>query len=78
LPDGDAALKFAAAISAAGNARTTTVRGWTAEEFSKLAAEAPSAQLQGSAQFTKRRRSAANLLTKEARRIAVNFAKRRS
>jgi uncharacterized protein with GYD domain len=42
LPDGDAAVKFAAAISAAGNARTTTVRGWTAEEFSKLAAEAPS------------------------------------
>jgi len=42
MPDGEAMVKFAAAISAAGNARTTTVRGFTPEEFGKLAAEAPS------------------------------------
>ena len=42
LPDGEAVAKFAAAISAAGNARTTTVRGFSPEEFAKLAAEAPS------------------------------------
>jgi len=42
LPDGEAVAKFAAAISAAGNARTTTVRGFSLEEFAKLAAEAPS------------------------------------
>ena len=34
-------IKFASAISATGNARTTTVRGYTPDEFSKLAAEAP-------------------------------------
>jgi uncharacterized protein with GYD domain len=42
LPDGEAVVKFAAAISAVGNARTTTVRGFSTEEFAKLAAEAPS------------------------------------
>jgi uncharacterized protein with GYD domain len=43
MPNGEAMAKFAAAISAAGNARTTTVRAYSAEEFAKLAAEAPSA-----------------------------------
>ncbi len=43
MPNGDAMAKFAAAISAAGNARTTTVRAYAPEEFAKLAAEAPSA-----------------------------------
>jgi uncharacterized protein with GYD domain len=38
FPDGDAMAKFAAAISAAGNARTTTVRAFKPEEFAKLAA----------------------------------------
>jgi uncharacterized protein with GYD domain len=41
MPNGEAMLKFASAISATGNARTTTVRGYTPDEFSKLAAEAP-------------------------------------
>jgi hypothetical protein len=34
-------VKFASAISGSGNARTTTVRGYTPDEFSKLAAAAP-------------------------------------
>jgi uncharacterized protein with GYD domain len=42
MPNGDAVVKFAAAVSAAGNARTTTVRAYAIEEFAKLAAEAPS------------------------------------
>jgi uncharacterized protein with GYD domain len=41
LPNGEAMMKFASAISAMGNARTTTARAYTPEEFSKLAAEAP-------------------------------------
>ena len=41
MPDGEAMVKFASAISATGNARTTTVRGYTPDEFGKLAAEAP-------------------------------------
>ena len=41
MPNGEAMVKFAAAISATGNVRTTTVRGYTPDEFSKLAAEAP-------------------------------------
>lgn len=41
MPDGEAMVKFASAISGSGNARTTTLRGYTADEFSKLAAEAP-------------------------------------
>jgi uncharacterized protein with GYD domain len=41
MPDGDAMVKFASALSGSGNVRTTTVRAFTAEEFSKLAAEAP-------------------------------------
>ena len=42
MPNGETMLKYASAISASGNARTTTVRGYTPEEFSKLVAEAPS------------------------------------
>jgi uncharacterized protein with GYD domain len=41
MPNGETMLKYVAAIGASGNARTTTVRGYTPEEFSKLAAEAP-------------------------------------
>ena len=41
MPNGEAMVKFASAISATGNARTTTVRAYTTDEFSKLAAEAP-------------------------------------
>jgi uncharacterized protein with GYD domain len=36
MPNGEAMLKFASAVSATGNARTTTVRGYTPDEFSKL------------------------------------------
>jgi uncharacterized protein with GYD domain len=36
-----AMTKFASAIFGSGNARTTTVRAYTPDEFSKLAAEAP-------------------------------------
>ena len=39
--NGEAMVKFTSAISGSGNARTTTVRGYTPDEFSKLAAEAP-------------------------------------
>jgi uncharacterized protein with GYD domain len=42
MPNGETMSKYIAAIGATGNARTTTVRGYTPEEFSKLAAEAPS------------------------------------
>jgi uncharacterized protein with GYD domain len=38
MPNGEAMIKFASAI---GNARTTTVRAYTPDEFSKLAADAP-------------------------------------
>ena len=41
MPNGEAMVKFASAVSASGNARTTTVRAYTPDEFSKLAAEAP-------------------------------------
>jgi len=41
MPNGEAMVKFASAISATGNARTTTVRAFTPDEFSKLATEAP-------------------------------------
>ena len=41
MPNGEAMVKFASAISGSGNARTTTVRGYTPDEFSKLTAEAP-------------------------------------
>ena len=41
MPNGEAMVKFASAISASGNVRTTTVRAYTPDEFGKLAAEAP-------------------------------------
>ena len=41
MPNGEAMVKFASAISGSGNARTTTVRGYTPDEFSKIAVEAP-------------------------------------
>jgi uncharacterized protein with GYD domain len=41
MPNGEAMIKFASAIFSSGNARTTTVRAYTPDEFSKLAAEAP-------------------------------------
>jgi uncharacterized protein with GYD domain len=41
MPNGEAMTKFACAISGSGNARTTTVRGYSPDEFSKLAAGAP-------------------------------------
>lgn len=40
MPNGDAMTKFAIWLSSQGNARTTTVRAFTPEEFGKLAAEA--------------------------------------
>src|ERR1700730_9506948 len=36
MPNGEAMAKFASAISGSGNARTTTVRGYTPDEFSNL------------------------------------------
>ena len=42
MPNGEAMIKYVAGIAASGNARTTTVRGYTPEEFSKLTADAPS------------------------------------
>ena len=42
MPNGEAMLKLAAALSASGNTRTTTVRGYSPEEFSKLVGEIPS------------------------------------
>ena len=36
MPNGEAMVKFASAVSASGDARTTTVRGYTPDEFSKL------------------------------------------
>ena len=42
MPSGDAMVKFATALSAAGNVRTTTVRAYAPEEFAKLVADAPS------------------------------------
>jgi uncharacterized protein with GYD domain len=41
MPNGEAMVKFASAVSASGNVRTTTVRAYTPDEFSKLASEAP-------------------------------------
>jgi len=41
MPNGEAMIKFASAVSASGIARTTTVRAYTPDEFSKLAADAP-------------------------------------
>ncbi len=41
MPSGDAMTKLAIALTSRGNVRTTTVRAFSAEEFGKLAAEAP-------------------------------------
>jgi uncharacterized protein with GYD domain len=41
MPNGEAMAKFASAISGSENARTTTVRAYPPDEFSKLAGEAP-------------------------------------
>ena len=41
MPNGEVMIKFVSAISGSGNARTTTVRAYTPDEFSKLAADAP-------------------------------------
>jgi uncharacterized protein with GYD domain len=41
MPNGDAMAKLASAIAGSGNARTTTVRAYTPDEFSKLVADAP-------------------------------------
>ena len=40
-PSYDAMTKLAVALTSRGNARTTTVRAFSPEEFGKLAAEAP-------------------------------------
>lgn len=41
MPSGDAMVKFATAVGASGSARTTTVRAFTPEEFSKIVADVP-------------------------------------
>ena len=41
MPNGDAMTQYVVWLSSQGNARTTTVRAWTPEEFGKIAAEAP-------------------------------------
>jgi uncharacterized protein with GYD domain len=41
MPNGEAMIKLVSALMASGSARTTTVRAYTPDEFSKLAAEAP-------------------------------------
>jgi uncharacterized protein with GYD domain len=41
MPNGDAMTKLSVALTLTGNARTTTVRAFSPEEFGKLAAEAP-------------------------------------
>jgi len=42
MPSGEVMAKYVVALSASGNARTTTVRAYHPEEFSKLVGEAPS------------------------------------
>jgi uncharacterized protein with GYD domain len=42
MPNGETMVKYVTAIAGTGHARTTTVRGYSPEEFSKLSAEAPS------------------------------------
>jgi uncharacterized protein with GYD domain len=41
MPDGQAMTKFSVALSASGNARTTTVLAYPPEEFARSVAEAP-------------------------------------
>ncbi len=40
-PDGDVMTKFALAIGAQGNVRTTTCRGFTESEFQKIVSDLP-------------------------------------
>ncbi len=40
-PDGDVMAKFALAIGAQGNVRTTTCRGFTEAEFQKMVSDLP-------------------------------------
>ncbi len=40
-PDGDAMAKFALAVGAQGNVRTTTCRGFTEAEFQKIVSDLP-------------------------------------
>lgn len=42
MPSGEAMMKFAAGLSAAGTARTVTVRAFAPEEFAKIVGDAPS------------------------------------
>lgn len=42
LPNVEAMAKYVAALGASGNARTTTVRAFDPEEFSKIVADTPS------------------------------------
>ncbi len=41
MPSGEAMAKFVMAIAASGNARTTTVRAFTPEEFARIVADTP-------------------------------------
>ena len=41
MPDGDAMTKLVITLTSRGNARTTTVRAFSPEEFGKLAAATP-------------------------------------
>lgn len=41
MPSGEAMAKFIAALSATGNARTTTVRAFAPEEFAKIVGDVP-------------------------------------
>jgi len=41
MPNGDAMTKLSVALTTRGNVRTTTVRAFLPEEFTRLAAEAP-------------------------------------
>ncbi len=40
-PDGDVIAKFALALAAQGNVRTSTVRAWSESEFAKIVADLP-------------------------------------
>jgi len=40
-PSGDDVAKFAVAVSALGNVRTSTARAWTESEFEKLISDLP-------------------------------------
>ena len=42
MPNVEAMVKYVTAVGATGNARTTTVRAFPPDEFSKIVADAPS------------------------------------